>query len=227
MAARPPVEVVISAREAKELFEPDAPVYPHTGPSLRDDLSDFLEQSVRAEPSTRGVVVVVHLGGAPIGAAEEAAVRDDLHRYFLEESRRLVLARRVNQREGWLSFRYAVPFILVFGAIAYFFYVQSRSETIEVLALLYLIAISVVWVMLWDPIEMLTFDGFLLRFRIRALEKLAGAPVRFEYAPGPVASPSNLAGGGDGASPVRPSGGPTGAGGGAARSFPHLQVGRA
>ena len=48
--------------------------------------------------------------------------------------------------------------------------------------LLYLLFITIVWVLLWDPIEKLLVDAYLLRTRISALRKLSRASLRFVVA---------------------------------------------
>ena len=115
--------------------------------------------------------------------AEEADVRDRLSRFFETERELAELDRDVNRSEGLASLRYAVPVVLLAVLVIGIFYSQVGALSAEgyVAALVYLLFVVVVWVMLWDPIEVLLFNSFFLRLKIRALRKLAEANVRFVY----------------------------------------------
>lgn len=183
-----PLELVGEAPNAGALFEPVDPVYPHTGRSVKSDLAEHLQDSVRATRGVRAVHLTLRLRSAPLGADDQSAIEREFRRYFAEEADRQRLKQRVNLREGWSSFRAAVPLILLFGGIAFvIYYFQSAIVLLALFALLYLVTISVVWVLLWDPIEQLTFDAYQIRVQILALDQLAKASITLSYAapPGP------------------------------------------
>ena len=115
--------------------------------------------------------------------AEEADVRERLSKFFATERELAELDRHVNRSEGFASLRYAVPVVLLAVLVIGIFYSQVGALSAEgyVAALVYLLFVVVVWVMLWDPIEVLLFNSFFLRLKIRALRKLAEANVRFVY----------------------------------------------
>ena len=89
------------------------------------------------------------------------------------------------------SLRFATPLVLLAGLVAGLLYVQLGTIDASdlFLALAYLIFITIVWVLLWDPAEKLLFDSYLLRLQYRALHKLAAAKIVFVYrsAPGTLA----------------------------------------
>jgi len=64
----------------------------------------------------------------------------------------------------------------------------GTSSAVDYLtALAYLVFITIVWVMLWDPIEKLLFDSYFIRLQSRALHKLAAAKIAFVYGSTPAA----------------------------------------
>jgi hypothetical protein len=106
-----------------------------------------------------------------------------MNHFFANEAELAQLELRVNRDEGLASARFAVPIILVAGLVAGLLYTdvwEARLADLFV-ALIYLAFITVVWVLLWDPVEKILFDGFFIRQRIRALHKLAKSSIVFEY----------------------------------------------
>ena len=57
--------------------------------------------------------------------------------------------------------------------------IELRIESKNLVAPFYLGFITIVWVLLWDPIEKLLFDAYRLKSRIVALEKLGRASIQF------------------------------------------------
>jgi len=150
---------------------------------LQPSVAAFLLQSTRAQRSAPSVEIVVGLTSPPMAPAEEADVRDRISRFFATERELAELDRQVNRSEGFASLRYAVPVVLLAVLVIGVFYSEVGALSAEgyVAALVYLLFVVVVWVMLWDPIEVLLFNSFFLRLKIRALRKLAEANVRFVY----------------------------------------------
>ncbi|HYA58205.1 MAG TPA: hypothetical protein VEH57_07085 [Thermoplasmata archaeon] len=187
--------VRLEARDAEALFEgAGAPVYPHTGRQLNPRVASYLEGSTRAERRSGSVELLVTLRSPPMTPADEDRVRGELHTYFSEEEQLANLDLRINRTEGLGSFRYGIPWILVALLVAGTFYwwlptLESQVGAAFASALVYLFFITVVWVMLWDPIEKLLFDGYILRMRLRAVSKLAGAVIRFSYPASPSSAP--------------------------------------
>jgi hypothetical protein len=81
------------------------------------------------------------------------------------------------------SLRYAAPLVAVALLVMGLLYSQvgALSGTGYLIALTYLVFATIVWVMLWDPVEVLLFDSYFIRSRIRALRVLASAAVEFTY----------------------------------------------
>lgn len=144
----------------------------------------FLLDSARAHRSARRLEIVVNFASPPMNSTEEDALRVHLSRYFAKETELATLDLRVNRTEGFASVRYALPVVLVAALVVGLLYAQVGEESAAgyLTELIYLAFIVIVWVMLWDPIEVLLFNSFFIRLKIRALRKLTEASVRFVYA---------------------------------------------
>ena len=96
----------------------------------------------------------------------------------------------MNRTEGWGSLRFAIPLVLFAALIAGLLSTNPSAlgGSTYFTAIAYLVFITIVWVMLWGPIEKLLFDSYFIRLRIHALEKLAGAKVSFRIGPAPAAT---------------------------------------
>lgn len=174
------IEVRLASLES--LFDrTSAPSYPHTGPMVERSIAKFLLNAAREDRRRSEVELVFALDGPPPGAAVEAAARSQVNRFFANEAELASLDLRVDRSEGLGSLRYAIPLVVVALLIAGLFYSQlgSLSGAGYLDALSYLVFITIVWVMLWDPLEVLLFDSYFTRQRIRALRKLAAASVTF------------------------------------------------
>jgi hypothetical protein len=186
-----PPALSVESRDAEALFDDrNPPAFPHRGRMVDPRLASYLEGLAREQRSARALEVVVTLHSAALAPGEEERVRRQLRTYFAEEEAIADLDVRVNRVEGRGSIRFGGPLLLVALAVAgvfYFLLPQLRSTSLVsfVTALLYLVFITVVWVLLWDPTEKLLFDAYFLRARRAALGKLAAASVRFAYAPEP------------------------------------------
>ena len=178
----------VEALDASALFEEPPPaVSPHPVRAVRPALARYLEAGARAERRAPTLCVEVVLHAGPLAPAEEDRVRRDLERYFAEERAFAELELRVNRTEGWGSFRFGAPLVLVALLVAGALYLELGDQLGTSLvafftALVYLVFITVVWVLLWDPTEKLLFDAYFLRARAIALGKLARATIRFTHA---------------------------------------------
>ena len=172
------------------LFDEETqPRFPHTGKMMDDRLQLFLENLARERRKQKSLEVEVAVRGPSVGAESEGRARDQMHAFFACEKVNADLDLKVNQVEGWGSFRYGIPLIalaLVFAGVFYFIVPATADSALEAFigAFLYLLFITVVWVMLWDPIEKLLFVAYFLKTRQHALAKLSVAPVRFVYTGG-------------------------------------------
>jgi len=194
--ARHPGKIEVHLATLESLFDRvSPPSYPHTGPSVEESVAKFLLDAAREDRGRSEVGLVFTLDGPPQGAADEAAARSQVNRFFENEAELAALKLRVNRSEGLGSLRYAIPLVTVALLIAGLFYSQLGSLNGEgyLLSLSYLVFITIVWVMLWDPLEVLLFDSYLIRQRVRACQKLAAASVAFVYpsAPGQSSSPTD------------------------------------
>lgn len=171
-----------------------APSFPHAGPVVEPSVAKFLVDCAREQLAQREIEVVVELDEDPLAPSVEAEARAQMHRYFATEAELASLDLRVNRTEGLGSLRFAIPLVLAALLVAGFFYTQLGGTTgVSYLeALTYLIFITIVWVLMWDPLEMLLFNSYMIRRRLRASQKLALGPVTFIYrsAPGPRTDPT-------------------------------------
>ncbi len=180
-------QLSIAAPNADALFDGTTPpAFPHSGRLVNPKLALYLEGLAREQRHAPALDLEVTLHSPALPASAEEEVRRALRTYFEEERVSADLDVRVNRVEGLGSLRFGLPLIVLALAVAGVFYVTlpelTRTSFVTYLtALLYLVFITIVWVMLWDPIETLLFDSFLLRARRTALEKLRDATVRFAY----------------------------------------------
>ncbi len=173
------------------------PVFPHTGRLVEDDLSEYLEDRTREHPHASAVEIVVALGASGSGPSAEEDAGRDVRAFFRAERELAELKLRVNQREGWGFLRRSMPLLLGALLVAGVLYLFGPDFPVGpigdlVTTLFYLLFITIVWVLLWDPIEKLLFDAYLIRSEIAALGKLAEAPVRFVADPGASSSAAPL-----------------------------------
>ena len=188
--SRSPGKVEVELKDLDSLFDRNAPTtYPHAGPMMNRTIATFLVDSVRQHPPVPKVEVTVALRCAPLPPEEEARTRVAMNRFFANEAELAELDRRVNRAEALGSAWYSIPVVALAGIVAGLLYTLGYSSPLSPRAsdyfvvLVYLVFITVVWMMLWDPLEKLLFDSYFIRLRIRALRKLAAAPVTFVYRP--------------------------------------------
>jgi hypothetical protein len=148
-------------------------------------VAKFLVDATREQPRRPEVEVVLDLEGPPVSTATEDDTRRHVHRFFGNEAELAALDLRVNRAEGIGALQYSIPFVLValLAAGVLYVHVGEASGTGFVETLVYLVFITIVWVMLWDPVELLLFDGYLIRRRLHALQKLSRARLTFAYHP--------------------------------------------
>lgn len=183
-----PLPLEIEATNADALFDNQTkPAYPHTGPMVEPRLGAYLEELARERPRSSSFEIRVTLNAPAMDPADEDRVRRQIQTFFVEEEQLAQLHFRVNRREAVGFLPIGMPLVIVALVAAGLLYVVpgATSPDLRTLltALLYLLFISVVWVLLWDPIEKLLFDGYLLRSRMAALSKLGAASIRFTYVP--------------------------------------------
>lgn len=180
-----PFTLHVEVNDLDALFDTHrGPAFPHTRRVVDARLAEYLDKLVRERRRIRDVELEVTLREAPGSPSEEDTARRDLQAFFLAERQLAELELRVNQREGWGFLRRTFPLLIAALAVAGLLYVYEPIGTAGtigdlVTALFYLLFITIVWVLLWDPIEKLLFDAYLLRSHIRALACLQDAKVRF------------------------------------------------
>jgi hypothetical protein len=175
-----PLTIDVDVPDTESLFEEDLrPAYPHRGRSLQVGLAQELVNRTRVARNTPSVNLNLRLSSPPIPPDRESGIRSSLRDYFSVEAELVALELKVNQGEGWRSMALAIPIVIAAGLVAYPVYALANSSF--VISFVYLMIITVVWVMLWDPIEKLVFDPIFIRLRRDALAKLRDATLTFEY----------------------------------------------
>jgi hypothetical protein len=187
---REPGTVALEVSDPDSLFDRETPpAFPHTGPMLNKAVARFLVDSVREDRRKPEVEVTVAFRTSPLRPEEEAGTRSQISNFFANEAELAALERRVNSTEGFSSFRFAIPLLLLAALVAGL--LASHPSVLGgptyITALAYLVLITVVWVMIWDPIEKILFDSYYIRLRIRALNKLARAKITFVHRSAPAA----------------------------------------
>ena len=189
MPAPERLSVPVELKDLDALFDRRAePAFPLTSRRVDPRVAEYLENRVRERPRNRGVDVEVTVREPPAGPSEKDAAFQDLRAHFRADQRRVELELRVNQREGWGFLLRSLPLLVASIAVAgvlsvYEGFEKTAATAALVTALFYLFFITIVWVLLWDPIEKLLFNAYLLRARIRALGMLAEAPIRLVLPP--------------------------------------------
>jgi hypothetical protein len=184
--------VTVELSDLDGLFDRSSrPKYPHSGAVVNASVAAFLTDATREQRSRPTVEVVLTFACPPLPPEEEEGTRARFRRFFTNEAELAALDLRVNRTEGVGSLRYALPLVVVAGFLALLFNtdVWPGGTAAGLVAFVYIFFVIVVWVMLWDPIEMLLFDSYLLRMRWRALRKLAAASVQFHYRTGARTAP--------------------------------------
>ncbi len=181
--------VEVRLKDVDSLFDRVAPpTFPHGGPMLDNNVATFLVDTAREDRRSPNIEIALTFGTPALRPEEESGTRAQIHSFFSNNAEMAELSNRVNRTEGLGSLRYSIP---VVAAAAFVVGVFSVPSTVGVPAYLseltYLVALVVIWLMLWDPLEKLLFDSYFIRLRIRALQKLAAAKVTFAYRAGAVA----------------------------------------
>ena len=183
MSQPPSVSLEVEVKDAASLFDDDAsPTFPHSGRMMDSGLAEYLVDRTREVRRVPAVELAFKLRTAPMGEAQESELGSAVRTYFSNEEELAGLEWRINRAEGRAAFLYALPIVLLAGLAAGIFYLYGFVFSFFVTALFYLFFITIVWVMLWDPIEKYLFDAYLARLRREALQKLAKAQIRFAYA---------------------------------------------
>jgi len=180
-------KVAVELKNLDSLFDRDATLtYPHTESMLNKSVAKFLLDSVRLSRRNPKVELTLAFRTPPLRPEEEESTGAHMSRYFTIEAKLAVLEQNVNRTEGVGSLRFAIPVVIIAGLVAgYLSLNTSLLGPSYLTALAYLIVITIVWVMLWDPIEKLLYDSYLIRLRIYALRKLAAVKIAFVYLPAP------------------------------------------
>lgn len=184
MADQGSLRLAVGATRPEDLFEEGS--FPYRGPMLKGPVRDHLLTRVRMARTTPDVELDFHFERS-LTDEEKVRFERDLRSYYevsMDEAHAELRASHVEARRTFIlgligsviALAIAVPLRLYFG---FDFYI------IEFLC------IVVVWILMWDSIEMLLWDAMLLRMRCNATRKLRDAVIR--YAPAsspPVAAPS-------------------------------------
>ena len=191
MAPPEPAKIQLEVSRLDSIFDRSRPnEFPHGERKVVPGVASYLESLAREKREHPTVELEISVATGPVEATAKVRAGDDLHAFFACERDRVDLDLAVNRTEGWGSLRFAAPLAVGFGAIAGFLsYVLPsllvRPGFVLLSALPALFFAVIVWVLIWDPVEMLLFDAYLLRARRSALDKLSQARVLFVDRPSP------------------------------------------
>jgi hypothetical protein len=187
---RSPGEVKVVLKDIGSLFDRTTPsAYPHSGPMLDPAVTRYAVDSARQYRRRPHLTIALTFQSPPLRAEEEVGTRAQMSRFFSNEAELAGLDERVNSTEAWGSLRYSIPAVAVAALVAGLFTNPSTLGGPAYLSeIAYLVALVIIWMMLWDPLEKILYDSYFIRLRIRALHKLAAAKITFAYGPVPSAS---------------------------------------
>ncbi len=173
--------IVIVLPAPTAIFAEESPGYPYPGRPLREAAAERLLEEARLRRSAPSLAVEVRAASPPLAPDEEDRLRRDWAGFYRAEAERADLAVRVNRIEGWRSFLLGVAGSLLAAAIV----VPIRLWIGPDFLLLEFLLVVVIWILMWDSLELLLFDSMFLRMKRAALVKLRDAEVRFRYSSAP------------------------------------------
>jgi hypothetical protein len=135
-------------------------------PVLKESAADYLLIQAHAARTVPRIEIDSRFA-REASQEERARFEQNLRDYYQvanEEAHAQIRVNRVEGRRAFVLGAVTIPLRLHFGCDVYI---------VEFLALV------VVWILLWDSIEMLLWDAMLLRMRYRATRKLRDATIRY------------------------------------------------
>ena len=172
MADVEPLRLSVSTSEPSALFEEGT--FPYRGPVLKESVAQYLLLRTRQHRTTPDVEVDFRFAG-PLGSEEKAGFERDLRAYYEVAAEEAHTELRVNTVEARRTFFLGLlgSVIALAIAIPLRLYLGFDFYIIEFLC------VVVVWILMWDSIEMLLWDSMLIRMRRNALRKLKDAAIRY------------------------------------------------
>jgi hypothetical protein len=168
----PPLRLSVEAPRPEDLFEEGA--FPFRGPILKESVRDHLLTRVRIARTVPDVELDFRFD-RELPEKQKAQFERDLRAYYevaIEEAHSELQVNHVEARRAFIlgligsviALAVAIPLRLYFG---FDFYIVE------------FLCIVVVWILMWDSIEMLLWDAMLLRMRYTAARKLRDATIRY------------------------------------------------
>jgi hypothetical protein len=171
--------IEVRVAELRQLFNAIDPS-PFRERDLDPRFEEFIVDWAKDYPRDAPLALRVHLERSAGRADEATALRDAIHEYFRQEA--TTSRRRLRElfSRGRTSLVIALAFlttsIAVGDALASYF---GEGRLADVLREGFLIG---GWVAMWRPLEVFLYDWWPIRGEVRLLDRLAGMPVRIEYA---------------------------------------------
>ena len=178
-ALRPSFEVIeVQAASVSQLFNAIDPS-PFRTRDLRADVEDFIVAWAREVPRDASLALRVHLPGKP-EAGEIEELREAVHGYFRSRAhaarRRLRLLFRIGRTSLIIGLLCLASAIILGNLIGRWLQGFSPGSLLQE---------SVMiggWVAMWRPLETFLYDWWPIRAEQRLFQRLAGMPVRIQYA---------------------------------------------
>ena len=175
------LSVEVSAPQ--DLFEPGA--FPYRSPMVKESVHQYLLTRVRIARTVPQVELDFRFDH-PLSEEEKAQFERDLRAYHEVSMAEVQAELHVNRVEARRTFVLGLigSVIALAIAIPLRIYLGFDFYIIEFLC------IVVVWILMWDSIEMLLWDSMLIRMRFNATRKLKDATIRYTPTGGGVAAPA-------------------------------------
>lgn len=172
MASESPLRLPVETARPEELFEEGS--FPFHGPVLKDSVKDYLLTRVRTARTVPDVELDFHFD-RELTEEEKARFERDLRAFYEVAMDEAQAAIRVNHIEA----RRAFVLGLIGSVIALAVAIPLRVYAGFDFYIIEFLCIVVVWILMWDSIEMLLWDSMLLRMRFNATRKLKDSTIRY------------------------------------------------
>lgn len=186
MPTLPRLDLTVRVPTTEALFSEEPVAFPFEGRTLREPTSRYLIDASRRGRAARAIRLEVDVAGSALPPEKEEAVRGEIRAYFRVEAGRAEDDIRLNSVEG----RRSLLLSLIGSLIAVAIVLPVRVLVGDPFFLFEFVLVVIIWVLMWDSIEMLVYDSQMLRMRHRALVRLERAEVRFAYRSGPGMTPA-------------------------------------
>ncbi|HEX7025321.1 MAG TPA: hypothetical protein VF187_10935, partial [Gemmatimonadales bacterium] len=171
--------IEVRVRELRQLFNAIDPS-PFHERDLDPDAEDFIVNWAGEIPASVPVGLMVHVE-RPAGAPDEADhLRSAVHQFFARKAETARRRLRELFGRGRISLLIGLAFLGASSVLA-----NALSAAVDGNDLARILRESLLiggWVAMWRPLEVFLYDWWPIRAQARRYDRLAGMPVRIQYA---------------------------------------------